>query len=72
MNLNYCTPRFPVLIKFGMIQWGSNSQMSILYIILSLILKEKIIIKTVCGYLTCFIHAYVNLIQSFQGTMSVN
>lgn len=46
--------------------------MLILYIILSLILKEKKIIKSVCGYLVSFIHAYVNLIQTFQGTMTVN
>lgn len=33
--------KIPVLIKSGMIEWGTNSQMPILYIILSLILKEK-------------------------------
>lgn len=31
----------PVLINSGMTEWGSNSQMPILYIILLLILKEK-------------------------------
>lgn len=42
------------------------------YIISSLTLKEKKIIKTVCAYLVSFIHAYVNLIQTFQRTRTVN
>lgn len=46
--------------------------MPILYIILALTKGEKKIIKSLCGYLTNFIHAYVNLIQTFQGTMNVN
>lgn len=46
--------------------------MPILHIILSLTKGKKIIIKSVCGYLASFIHTYVNLIQTFQGTMTVN
>lgn len=60
-----------LLIKFRVIQWRSNSHTPILYIILSLILKEKMI-KSVYGYLTSPIHAYVNSIQTFQGTKTVN
>lgn len=65
MKLNYCTLKYLLLIKSGVIQWRSNSQLPILYIILSLILKENKM-KSVRDYFTSFIHAQVNLIQTFE------